>query len=88
MHLFFLRRYLDFVSMSLCGGLENGGPTDEEFKRGVVQYSEVTFNKNFSCLCFLILIIFNTEKKKKSFYKIILNVKICMLYSFLVLHKY
>lgn len=28
--------------MSLCGGIENGtGPTDEEFERNVIEYTEV-----------------------------------------------
>lgn len=34
-------RYLDFVAMSMCGGLDQGGPTDEEFQRNIIQYSEV-----------------------------------------------
>lgn len=38
----FSSRPLDFVSMSLCGGLENGtGPSDEEFERHIVPYAEV-----------------------------------------------
>lgn len=28
--------------MSMCGGLDQGGPTDEEFDRNVVKYSEVS----------------------------------------------
>ncbi|KAJ6642275.1 Phosphatidate phosphatase LPIN2 [Pseudolycoriella hygida] len=36
--------YLDFVAMSMCGGLDQGGPTDEEFERNIVQYSEVCQN--------------------------------------------
>lgn len=27
--------------MSMCGGLDQGGPTDEEFERNMIQYSEV-----------------------------------------------
>lgn len=27
--------------MSMCGGLDQGGPTDEEFERNIIQYSEV-----------------------------------------------
>lgn len=37
-------RYLDFVSMSMCGMQENGGPpTDEEFDRHLVTYPDVSF---------------------------------------------
>jgi phosphatidate phosphatase LPIN len=32
---------LNFVSLSLCGGMEKGGPTDEEFNANVIQYSDV-----------------------------------------------
>lgn len=35
-------RYLDIVAMSMCGGLDQGGPTDEEFDRNVVKYSDVS----------------------------------------------
>ncbi|KAG5671749.1 hypothetical protein PVAND_001929 [Polypedilum vanderplanki] len=35
---------LNFVSMSLCGGMEKGGPTDEEFEKGIVQYSDICLN--------------------------------------------
>lgn len=28
--------------MSLCGGLETGGPTEEEFKRNILQYDDVS----------------------------------------------
>lgn len=38
-----LCRYLDFVSMSMCGMHENGGPpTDEEFSRHLVTYPDVS----------------------------------------------
>lgn len=37
-------KYLDIVAMSMCGGLDQGGPTDEEFDRNVVKYSEVCQN--------------------------------------------
>lgn len=38
-----LCRYLDFVSMSMCGMQENGGPpTDEEFSRQLVTYPDVS----------------------------------------------
>lgn len=43
MYSFYFNRSLDLVAMSLCGGLENGtGPSDEEFDRNLVQYSEVS----------------------------------------------
>jgi phosphatidate phosphatase LPIN len=35
-------KYLDFVALSLCGGLETGGPTAEEFERNRIEYSEVS----------------------------------------------
>lgn len=35
---------LDFVAMSLCGGLETGGPTNEEFNQHLIKYSEVCEN--------------------------------------------
>jgi phosphatidate phosphatase LPIN len=35
---------LNFVSMSLCGGMEKGGPLDEEFDSAVVQYSDICQN--------------------------------------------
>lgn len=35
---------LNFVSLSLCGGMEKGGPTDEEFDANVVQYSDICHN--------------------------------------------
>ncbi|XP_055620509.1 phosphatidate phosphatase LPIN2 [Toxorhynchites rutilus septentrionalis] len=35
---------LDFISLSLCGGLENGGPTGEEFERHLLRYSDVCSN--------------------------------------------
>lgn len=35
--------------MSMCGGLDQGGPTHEEFERNVIQYSEVrTSNSSHS----------------------------------------
>lgn len=41
---FIIFRCLDFVAMSMCGGLDNpNGPTDEEFESNIVQYSEVIF---------------------------------------------
>lgn len=27
--------------MSMCGGLDQGGPTDEDFERNIIKYSEV-----------------------------------------------
>lgn len=35
---------LNFVSLSLCGGMEKGGPTDEEFDANIVQYSDICHN--------------------------------------------
>jgi phosphatidate phosphatase LPIN len=35
-------KYLDFVALSLCGGLENGGPSNEDFDRHRIEYSEVS----------------------------------------------
>lgn len=36
---------LDFVAMSLCGGLETAnGPTNEEFNQHLIKYSEVCEN--------------------------------------------
>lgn len=35
---------LNFVSLSLCGGMEKGGPTDEEFETNIVQYSDICHN--------------------------------------------
>lgn len=35
---------LNFVSLSLCGGMENGGPTDEDFEANIVQYSDICHN--------------------------------------------
>ncbi|XP_037956149.1 phosphatidate phosphatase LPIN1 isoform X2 [Teleopsis dalmanni] len=37
-------KYLDFVAMSLCGFSEKGNPTDEEFDRHMVKYSDVCEN--------------------------------------------
>lgn len=38
----------DFVAMSLCGGMENGGPSDNEFALHQVKYSEVKYTPRFS----------------------------------------
>lgn len=27
--------------MSMCGGLDQGGPSDDEFDRNIIKYSEV-----------------------------------------------
>jgi phosphatidate phosphatase LPIN len=35
---------LNFVSLSLCGGMEKGGPTDEEFNSNIIQYSDICNN--------------------------------------------
>ncbi|CRK87769.1 CLUMA_CG001557, isoform A [Clunio marinus] len=35
---------LNFVSLSLCGGMEKGGPSDEEFESNIVQYSDICHN--------------------------------------------
>lgn len=35
---------LNFVSLSLCGGMEKGGPTDEDFEASIVQYSDICHN--------------------------------------------
>lgn len=35
---------LNFVALSLCGGMEKGGPTDEEFEANAVQYSDICHN--------------------------------------------
>jgi phosphatidate phosphatase LPIN len=35
---------LNFVSLSICGGMEKGGPTDEEFDANIVQYSDICHN--------------------------------------------
>lgn len=35
---------LNFVSLSLCGGMEKGGPTDEDFEANIVQYSDICHN--------------------------------------------
>lgn len=35
---------LDFISLSLCGGLDNGTPTYEEFEKHRLQYSDVCNN--------------------------------------------
>ncbi|XP_055837430.1 phosphatidate phosphatase LPIN3 isoform X3 [Episyrphus balteatus] len=33
-------KYLDFVAMSMCGGIEKGDPSDEEFDRNLIKYSD------------------------------------------------
>lgn len=42
-------KYLDFVAISMCGGVSKGGPTDEEFRKHQVQFAEVS-NLNFLLL--------------------------------------
>ncbi|XP_037924812.1 phosphatidate phosphatase LPIN2 isoform X3 [Hermetia illucens] len=37
-------KYLDLISLSLCNGLDKGGPTDEEFNQHIVKYSDVCQN--------------------------------------------
>ncbi|XP_055837431.1 phosphatidate phosphatase LPIN3 isoform X4 [Episyrphus balteatus] len=37
-------KYLDFVAMSMCGGIEKGDPSDEEFDRNLIKYSDVCQN--------------------------------------------
>lgn len=32
---------LNFVVLSLCGGMEHGGPTEEEFESKIIQYSDI-----------------------------------------------
>lgn len=32
------------IALSLCGGLENGGPTDEEFEQHLIDYADVCQN--------------------------------------------
>lgn len=36
--------FINLLSLSLCGGMQKGGPTDEEFERHAVQYEEVCQN--------------------------------------------
>jgi len=36
--------YLSVVALSLCGGMEKGGPTNEEFDANLVQYSDICHN--------------------------------------------
>lgn len=31
------------IAISLCGGLENDGPNEEDFEKHMIQYSEVIF---------------------------------------------
>lgn len=54
--------------MSLCGGIENGaGPTDEEFERNLIEYTEVIFEQHLfdhsvndgSVDCMTVLFIIN-----------------------------
>lgn len=40
-YLIFTFIYRKRIALSLCGGLENGGPSDLEFDEHLVQYSEV-----------------------------------------------
>lgn len=35
---------LNFVALSLCGGIEKGGPSEDEFESNVVQYSDICHN--------------------------------------------
>ena len=35
---------LNFVSLSLCGGMDKGGPTDEQFEANSIQYSDICHN--------------------------------------------
>ncbi|XP_070493867.1 phosphatidate phosphatase LPIN3 isoform X3 [Chironomus tepperi] len=35
---------LNFVALSLCGGMEKGGPSEEEFESNIVQYSDICHN--------------------------------------------
>lgn len=35
---------LNFVALSLCGGMERGGPTEEEFNKNSIQYSDICIN--------------------------------------------
>lgn len=60
--IFITYRCLDFVAMSLCGGMENGsGPTVEQFDRHVIPYHEVnkyvflqsSLRACECCVCFL-----------------------------------
>lgn len=37
-------KYLDFVAISMCGGLDKGNPTDEEFKKYQLQFAEVNIH--------------------------------------------
>lgn len=32
------------MALSLCGGLENGGPSDEEFEKHLIDYADVCQN--------------------------------------------
>lgn len=36
--------FIDLLSLSLCGGIQKGGPTEEEFQRHAVHYEEVCQN--------------------------------------------
>ncbi|CAH1727096.1 unnamed protein product [Chironomus riparius] len=35
---------LNFVALSLCGGMEKGGPSEDEFESNIVQYSDICHN--------------------------------------------
>lgn len=35
---------VSFVALSLCGGMDKGGPTDEEFDANVIQYADICHN--------------------------------------------
>jgi phosphatidate phosphatase LPIN len=37
-------KQVNFVALSLCGGMEKGGPTDEDFDANVIQYSDICQN--------------------------------------------
>jgi len=40
-------KYIDFVALSDCGGMEKGGPNDEEFNRTMIKYSDVSIFVRF-----------------------------------------
>lgn len=46
--------YRNCVALSMCGGLEFGGPTDKEFDEHIIDYSEVKYSldylQNFFCM--------------------------------------
>lgn len=37
-------KQVNFVALSLCGGMDKGGPTDEDFDSNVIQYSDICQN--------------------------------------------